>query len=67
MALLTWAIVYPMITILLVALDPWLHNVVVPLRTLILTAILVPAMVYFAMPFATTRLQHWLTGSSQPR
>lgn len=66
MALLTWAVVYPMITLLLAALGPLIGDVAMPLRTLLLTAIMVPAMVYLAMPFATARLKNWLdpvTGS----
>lgn len=60
MALLTWFIVYPMITILLAALEPLLRDIAMPLRTLVLTLIMVPAMVYGALPFATSRLREWL-------
>ena len=62
MAVLTWAIVYPIITALLAGLDPFLSDVAIPLRTLVLTLIMVPVMVYAAMPFATARLRDWLTG-----
>ena len=58
--LLTWLIVYPMITLLLAALDPALGHLALPLKTLIVTLIMVPAMVYFAMPFATSHLKRWL-------
>lgn len=60
LALLTWAVVYPMITVLLIGLEPLVSNLVTPLRTLILTALMVPAMVYVAMPFAKARLKNWL-------
>ena len=61
MALLTWAVVYPMITVLIAVLDPVLGAVPMPLRTLLLTALMVPAMVYVVLPFATARLNGWLT------
>lgn len=61
LALLTWAVAYPLITGLLVALEPLLSGWVLPLKTLVLTAIMVPVMVYCAMPFATARLAGWLT------
>ncbi len=60
LALLTWAVVYPMITFLLIVLDPLVGNLATPLRTLILTALMVPALVYVAMPFAKARLKNWL-------
>lgn len=66
MALLTWVIVYPMITLLLAALDPFLNGVAMPLRTLALTLIMVPALVYVALPFATGRLQGWLKQTAAP-
>lgn len=65
MAIVTWIVVYPLITGLLLVLDPLLAGLPMPLRTLVLTAIMVPVMVFIAMPFATTRLHRWLT--AQPR
>ena len=64
MALLTWSIVYPMITLLLASLDPLLHDLAMPLRTFVLTAIMVPLMVYLALPFATRRLGAWLASAN---
>lgn len=66
MALLTWLVVYPMITVLLAVLEPVLSNAAMPLRTLVLSLVMVPAMVYGAMPFATARLNGWLTEPSGP-
>lgn len=60
LALLTWAVIYPLITGLLLVLEPMLGGVPVYLRTLLLTAILVPLMVYVAMPFAKRRFAGWL-------
>lgn len=66
MALLTWALVYPMITALLAVLEPLLSDVALPLRSLILTLIMVPTLVYTAMPFATSRLAGWLKPAAGP-
>ena len=60
MAILTWLVVYPLVTGLLAVLEPFLSGVPMPLRTLVLTAIMVPIMVYFAMPAATSKLSGWL-------
>ena len=59
-ALLTWAVVYPLITALLNLLDPVLAGWPIYLRTLLLTLMLVPLMVYIAMPLATRALKPWL-------
>lgn len=67
LALLTWLIVYPLITALIALLEPLLGGLALPLRTAALTAIMVPALVYLAMPFATSRLRGWLNRrSSRP-
>ncbi|MGD1868905.1 MAG: hypothetical protein ACFB0F_05210 [Neomegalonema sp.] len=60
LALLTWVFVYPLITVLLIGLEPLVSGLATPLRTLLLTALMVPAMVYVAMPFAKARLKNWL-------
>lgn len=67
MALLTWAIVYPMITALLATLEPLLSDVALPLRSLLLTLIMVPTLAYIAMPYATSRLENWLKPAAGPR
>ena len=63
LALLTWVVVFPMITGLLAVLEPLVGSLPIALRALVLTAIMVPAMIYVAMPFATARLRHWLMAS----
>ncbi len=60
LALLTWAVVYPMITGLLAVLEPVVGSLPTPLRALVLTAVMVPGMFYVAMPFVTARLRYWL-------
>ena len=67
LALLTWAVVYPLITGILLLLEPVLGDVPVYLRTLLLTAILVPTMVYLAMPLATRLFANWLSAASPKR
>lgn len=60
----TWVVVYPVITSLLLLLEPMVGHWALPLRTLLLTAIMAPLMVLWAMPFATGLLQRFLTGSA---
>ena len=59
-AILTWIVVYPLITGRLAILEPVLTGLPMPLRTLVLSALMVPIMVYLAMPAATSRLSSWL-------
>jgi uncharacterized protein len=60
-AILTWIGIYPALTFTL-----WLFgllglaNLPLPLRTLVLTAVLVPAMVYGLMPTLTRLFARWL-------
>lgn len=49
-ALLTWLAVYPTITTAFLLLGPHLGNLPVPLRTLVMTAFVVPVVVYALMP-----------------
>ncbi|MFF2081381.1 hypothetical protein ACFVXG_42250 [Kitasatospora sp. NPDC058162] len=58
-ALLTWLAVYPTITTAFLLLGPHLGSLPVPLRTLVMTAFVVPVVVYALMPLllkAETRL-----------
>ena len=50
MAALSWVAVYPLITLLMAGLEPLLSGLFLPLRTLIMSAIMVPVMVYIAIP-----------------
>ncbi|MFI6154833.1 hypothetical protein ACIBCA_19325 [Kitasatospora sp. NPDC051170] len=49
-ALLTWLAVYPSITAAFLLLGPYLGGLPVPLRTLAMTAVVVPVVVYGVMP-----------------
>ena len=60
MAILTWIVVSPLITVLLAILEPLLTGLPMPMRTLVISTIMVPIMVYLAMPAATSRLSGWL-------
>ena len=60
MVLLTWVVVYPLITILLWGLEPFVGGLPLPIRTLLATAIFVPVMSYWVMPQAIVRLRFWL-------
>ena len=59
-ALLVWCFIYPMITLLSIFLMPHLQNLVPPMRTLIVSLILVPLMAYFYIPFVNKRFFKWL-------
>lgn len=45
-----WLAIYPLITFILFISEPYLKNMVLPLKTLVLTIIVVPIMVFFAIP-----------------
>lgn len=60
MAVIVWLGIYPMITLLLAILGPYLMELPLPLRTLALTLILVPYMVFLAIPTLTKLLRGWL-------
>ncbi|MFJ5548800.1 hypothetical protein [Streptomyces sp. NPDC093225] len=49
-ALLTWLAVYPVITAVLAVLGPALAGLPLPLRSLVLTALVVPVVVYLVLP-----------------
>ncbi|QKW20919.1 hypothetical protein HUT16_19305 [Kitasatospora sp. NA04385] len=49
-ALLTWLAVYPAITLAQVLLGPPLAGLAVPLRVLVITGLVVPAVVYLLVP-----------------
>lgn len=61
--LTTWLVVYPVTTSLIVLLEPVVSGWVLPLKTLLLTSIMVPLMVLWAMPFATSLFHRFLEPS----
>ena len=61
MALLVWLVIYPTITIITLLLGKWLVQLPVLLRTLVMSIILVPFMIFVAMPQLTKRFGTWLS------
>ncbi|MEM8906202.1 MAG: hypothetical protein AAGD05_00020 [Bacteroidota bacterium] len=59
-ALLTWIAIYPLITAILLVFGESLAQLPVPLRTLVLTMVLVPLMVYWAVPLLRRCFARWL-------
>ncbi|MBT33137.1 hypothetical protein [Chondrinema litorale] len=57
---ISWLAIYPLITILLWLLGDLLIILPLPLRTLLLTALLVPAMSYVVIPFYSKLFKNWL-------
>lgn len=61
--LLTWLAIYPLITIILHFFGRYLNLLPLPIRTLILTGILVYLMSYWVMPILMKLFNPWLYSS----
>lgn len=61
MALLVWLVIYPTISLISILLGSWLIQFHVLIRTLFMSLILVPFMIFFAMPAITKIFKKWLT------
>lgn len=62
MAILIWLAIYPLITLIFALLGDQLIQInPLPLRTLIITLIVVPTMVFILIPTLQKLLQNWLT------
>lgn len=59
-AILIWLAIYPSINILFFLLGDLLTELPLLLRTLTLTLILVPTMVFVLLPFLTKVFKNWL-------
>lgn len=59
-ALLTWVAVYPSLTLVLAILGPFIEAWPLWLRTLVVTALLVPIIVWVLLPFLTRLVGDWL-------
>ncbi|MBX2925727.1 MAG: NAD-dependent epimerase/dehydratase family protein [Chitinophagaceae bacterium] len=57
---LTWLAIYPIITILLWLFGEYLLQIPLPLRTLVLTLVLVPLLSYVVLPFYNKIFSKWL-------
>jgi antibiotic biosynthesis monooxygenase (ABM) superfamily enzyme len=60
-ALLVWIAIYPTITLLLELGGPLMNDWPLPLRTLALTAVAVPLMVFVLLPTLQRVFSGWLT------
>ena len=57
---ITWLGLYPTVTLLNVVLEPWLHLMVLPLRTLVVTAIAVTVVRFVTFPRLSRLFAGWL-------
>jgi len=64
LAVITWIGVYPVITVLLAVIGPATATWPLPLRTLLLTAVMVPILIWVVMPRLTRMFRRWLTPAS---
>jgi antibiotic biosynthesis monooxygenase (ABM) superfamily enzyme len=60
-AIVTWLAVYPAVTVIVAAFEPLgVLDAPLPIRTLLLTAVLVPLMVFLLVPALSRLLGWWL-------
>jgi hypothetical protein len=64
LALLTWAGAYAVITLVLVVLGPAMAPWPLPLRTLLLSGLMVVALTWLVIPSLTRLCRRWLTSGS---
>ena len=62
LSFLVWAAIFPLLTLLLLVLNPILEGTPLPVRTGVATAILVPIVVMWIIPFVMSRFANWLSG-----
>ena len=60
MAMLTWVTIFPLITLVVLALDPLLVRLDLVPRLAVTTAVTVPIMTWLVMPRVTRLLRRWL-------
>ncbi len=60
MSILIWLGIYQTITTVLWLLSPMIASLPLPLKTLCLTLVVVPTMVWVVLPFLQKRLKNWL-------
>jgi len=60
LAVITWLAIFPLITIILALFGPLLMQLPLVVRTFVLTAILVPAMIYLIVPLYMQLFAGWL-------
>ena len=66
MTVVTWAALFPLLTLLAWLLGPWISDLPLAARTLAMTVLLVPLMTYVVMPRMTRLFAPWLFRSAAP-
>ena len=66
MALLTWVTLFPLITLVVIALDPLLERLALIPRLAVTTAVTVPIMTWVVMPRVNRLLRGWLYTDRAP-
>jgi antibiotic biosynthesis monooxygenase (ABM) superfamily enzyme len=66
MAVLTWITIFPLITLVVIAMDPLLEKLDLVPRLAVTTAVTVPIMTWLVMPRVTRLLRSWLYPSASP-
>lgn len=64
LALVTWLGVYPTLTVILAVLGPTMETWPLPLRTLLVSVVMVVVLSWLILPLLTRVLQGWMSGSS---
>ena len=59
-AIMFWLAIYPAITLLTFLIGDYIKNLPLPLKTLIMTGILVPLMVFVLLPILRKLMGNWL-------
>lgn len=60
-AVMVWIAIYPSITLVSLLIGDYIKSFPLPIRTLIMTGILVPLMVFVLLPLLRKLLGNWLT------
>lgn len=61
MAVLVWAAIYPLITVIFVLFGKTFEQIeLLPLRTLVITGVVVPLMVFLVLPILQKLFSNWL-------
>ena len=64
-AAITWLGVYPTLTVTLALLGPIMETWPLPLRTLLVTLLLVPLLVFMVFPLLNRAFRAWLVAGSK--
>jgi hypothetical protein len=59
-AIITWLGVYPALTVTLAVLGPAMESWPLPLRTLLVTLLMVPALIWVILPLLRRMFRSWL-------